>query len=80
MRQFRRHETVMNFHITLSAIFSALHHRTDTRNKCRIVCVFGAFSHTDTRQYSSVFVHACCLRRDSCHAWKILATGFSHQQ
>lgn len=72
MRQLKRHETI-NFHMSLSAIFNALHHRTDTHNKCCIVVVIGAFSHIYTCQCSRVFVHACCLRRDSCHAWKVLA-------
>lgn len=77
MRHLKRHE-IVNLHISLSAIFSALHHRADSHNKCCIVGVIGAFSHTDTRQCSHVFVHACCLRRDSCHAWKVLAGGSSH--
>jgi hypothetical protein len=56
VRRLKRHETI-NFHISLSAIFSALHHRTDT-HKCCIVGVFGVFSH--------VSVVVCLYMRVAC--------------
>jgi hypothetical protein len=62
-RQFKRHES-MNFHITLSAILSPLHHLTDTHSKCCIVGVFGAFSHTDRHTHTNII--ACLYMRVAC--------------